>query len=71
MFKTNWQKNIAVILIFSTGILFFIILTWKKIEFHEKCEKNTFNQCGKLMQIILVKLTWYVTEKYKKKKKNK
>ena len=32
-------------------------------------EKNTFNRWGLLMQIILVKLTLYVTEKSKKKKK--
>ena len=32
-------------------------------------EKNTFNRWGMLMQIILVKLTLYLTEKCQKRKK--
>ena len=37
-----------------------IFFKCKKTEFHEKCKKNTFNRWGKLMQIILVKLTFRV-----------
>ena len=62
------KKKIAVILILS--ILLFHFLKCKKIEFHEKCEKNTFNQWDILMQTILVKLTLYLTENAKKKEKN-
>ena len=35
---------------------------YKKIEFHEKCKKNTVDRWCMLMQIIVVKFTLYVTE---------
>ena len=44
-------------LIFSILFFFFFFFKCKTIEFREKCEKNTLNRWGMLMQVILVKLT--------------
>ena len=42
----------------------YLFFKCKKTEFAKKCEENTFNRLGMLIQIILVKLTLYLTEKY-------
>ena len=65
MFKTKWQKNIAVILILSIFFFHFFEMQENLIE------KNTFNRWGMITQINFGKHTLYVTEKCKKKKKKK
>ena len=64
MFKTNWSRNIAVSLMLS------IFFNARKLN-SKKNARKILNRWGKLMQIILVKRTLYVTENAKKKKKPK
>ena len=67
MFK-KLVKNIAVILIL--GIFFSKFLNARKQNFMKNARKKTFNRWGMLMQIILIKLTLYLTEKCQKEEKS-